>query len=905
MTPRTVSRLAWRDWRSGELGLLLAALLVAVGTVTAISLFVDRLHQALRLESASFLAADRYIGGSRPIPEPFRESALARGIEVADAMSFPSMVFGDGDRNQLVSVKAVSDGYPLRGALITGTEPFEPGAVTERIPPPGEVWLDSRLFPALNLALGDEVEVGLARLVVGRVLIKEPDRGGSFFDLGPRLLMNVADVPATEVVQPGSRIRYRLLLRGPDNALEALREELSLEPNYRWMDIRENSPSIGSALDRAESFLLLGGLLGVLLAGVAVALSAHRYAHRHYDHVGILKTLGATPGQVLNAYLGILGLVGAISVVLGLALGTGLHLLIIRALDALLPVSLPMPSPRPFLLGAATGLICALAFAMPPLLHLKNISPLRVMRRDLGTAPLSQWASYGAAGAGGLLLLIWYSDSLLLTLWTLGGILAVTLLFGGLALVLLRGGRAVGMQAGSGLRLALAGLQRRRRESTAQILIFGLAIMLLLVLVLLRTALIDEWRAQLPDDLPNHFLMNVTPDQLPAVESLLSCIGAPGSQPFSDECHPRPASGGGIAAELHRGARIPTAPSRDVVAREQRTGDEAEPRADTNAVLSTRVPHQPYADAGERAHREPLYPMIRGRVVAVNGTDAKTWDERRSHADRPGPGLRSERNLTWTTELPEGNEVVAGRWWSADDPAALVSLEDEYARDLGLKLGDRIEFDIGDQRLEAEVSSLRTLDWETMQPNFFIIFSPAALRDFPATYMTSFHLPAGGKAFLNRLLSEFPTVTVIEIDAIVEQVQRIVDRVTAAVELVLALVIGSGCLVLVASIRAGWDARMAEHALVRTMGGTRKLIAGSLAAEFIALGAFSGVVAVVGAELTVSLLQWQVFELPPAPHPWLWLLGPVVGAALIFAVGMMGARRLVSSPPLMVLRGTD
>ena len=219
--------------------------------------------------------------------------------------------------------------------------------------------------------------MGLARLEVGEVLVKEPDRGGSFFDLGPRLLMNIADVPATEVVQPGSRIGYRLLLRGADAELEALREELELEPNYRWMDIRRNSRRIGSALDRAESFLLLGGLLGVLLAGVAVALSAHRYARRHYDHVGIFKTLGATPNQILYAYLGILGVVGALSVLLGLALGAGLHLLIVSALDVLIPIELPMPSVRPFLLGAATGFICALAFAMPPLLHLKNISPLR------------------------------------------------------------------------------------------------------------------------------------------------------------------------------------------------------------------------------------------------------------------------------------------------------------------------------------------------------------------------------------------------------------------------------------------------------------------------------------------------------------------------------------------------
>lgn len=820
--------MAWRDWRSGELGLLLAALLVAIGTVTAISLFVDRLHQALLLESANFLAADRYIGGSRPIPDAFRRAAQARGLDAADVLSFPSMVFAGDERNQLVAVKAVSEDYPLRGTLITGMEPFARGAPVDDVPIPGEIWIDSRLFPSLGVRLGDTVEVGMASLKVTRVLVKEPDRGGSFFDLGPRLLMNLADVPATEVVQPGSRIGYRLLLRGPDAALEALREELGVEPEFRWVGIRESSPRIGDALDRAESFLLLGGLLAVLLAGVAVALSAHRYSRRHYDHVGIFKTLGAGPARILTGYLGILGVVGAVSVVLGLAAGSALHLLVIEALDTLIPVELPPPSIRPFALGAATGLICALAFAMPPLLHLKNISPMRVIRRDLGAPPASEWLTYGAAAAGSLTLLIWYSGSLMLTLWTLLGTLAVLLAFGALAWLLLRGGRVIGMQAGSVLRLALSGLQRRHRENIAQILIFGLAIMLLLVLVLLRTALIDEWRSALPDDVPNHFLMNVTPDQL----------------------------------------------------------------APVNALLDRNTERQ-----------GPLYPMIRGRVVSVNGEDAQAWQDRHRHPDAPGPRLSSERNLTWTAALPEDNDVVAGAWWRPDDDRALVSLEDEYAGELGLGVGDQLAFDVGGQPVEAEVASLRRLEWESMQPNFFIILSPAALRDLPATYMTSFFLPQEEKRFLNRLLSEFPTITVIEIDAIVEQVQSIVDRVTQAVELVLALVVASGCLVLIASIQASRDARMREHALVRTLGGARSLIRGSLAAEFAVLGAFSGLVAVVGAEVTVALLQSQIFELPANAHPWLWLLGPVAGAGLILAVGLAGTRRLVSSPPMLVLRG--
>lgn len=825
-----VRRLALRDIRSGEMGLLLIALVVAVGTVTSISLFVDRLHQALMLESANFLAADRQIRSSSPMPQDFIDAAAGRGLDQVETMVFPSMVFA-GDANQLVSVKAVGEGYPLRGKLIVTDEPFARGAPINEIPPRGEVWLDARLFPALGVALGDVIEVGLAELEIGRVLVTEPDRGGSFFDLGPRLLMNLGDVPATEVVQPGSRIGYRLLLRGPDDVLEAYKDSIELGNNFNWVSIRESSPRIGSALDRAESFLLLGGLLGVLLAGIAVALSAHRYARRHYDHVGVLKTLGATPKQILFGYLNILLLVGGSAIIVGLAVGAGLHFLIVAILKGLIPVELPPPGIRPYLLGTATGFICALAFAMPAFIHLMNISPMRVIRRDLGVAPLSQWLSYGAAVSGGLLLLVWYTKSLFLTAWTLLGALVVVVVFGSLARLLLKGGRVAGMQARSGWRLALSGLQRRRNENTAQILIFGLAIMLLLILVLLRTELVNEWRNQVPENASNHFVMNIASDEVDSVQQLIT-----------------------------DGATV----------------------------------------------GEFLYPMIRGRVVGVNGEEAKAYQERiRGAAEGDGPRLRSERNLTWIAQAPPDNDIVAGEWWAPDTTEAEASLEREYAEDFGLKVGDVLEFDVGGALFNAKITSIRDLEWESMSPSFFIILSPPALESYPATYMTSFYLAPEEKQFLNTLLSAHPTITVIEIDALITQIKRIVDQVTQAVELVLGLVLISGCLVLFASIQASGDTRLAEHALVRTLGGTTRLVRGSLLAEFLVLGTFAGIVAVFGAELTVALLQFQVFELTVRLHPWIWPVGPVAGAFIIMAVGMLGARRLIHSPPMQVLRGMN
>lgn len=828
MNFRLVRRLAMRDLRAGEMGLLLVALLVAVGTVTSISLFVDRLHQALLSESANFLAADRQISSSQEIPEAFRIAARERNLEVSETLVFPSMVFA-GDTNQLVSVKAVDGAYPLRGELIISDVPFERGYPTEAVPPAGEVWLDSRLFPALGVALGESIEVGLAKLTISRVLVAEPDRGGSFFDLGPRLLMNIADVSATKVVQPGSRLSYRLLLGGSDEVLSDLKSALELEPNYRWVDIRQSSPRIGSALDRAESFLLLGGLLGVLLAGVAVALSAHRYAARHYDHVGVLKTLGATPRQILLGFLSILLLVGGCAIVLGLVTGGLLHLIIVELLASLIRIDLPAPGARPFLLGAATGLICAVSFAMPAFIHLKDVSPMRVIRRDLGVAPASQVMSYGAAIVGSLFLLVWYTKSVFLTFWTLVGVGSVILVFGVLAYLLLKGSRVVGMQARSGWRLALSGLQRRRKENTAQILIFGLAIMLLMVLVLIRTALISEWRSQMPEQAANHFVMNISSEEVDDVQQLI----------------------------------------------------------DTNATTG-----------------DFLYPMIRGRITGVNGITAREWRDQNRNAEYGySPRISDERNLTFTSRLPDNNDIVAGQWWGDESVDAAVSLEDDYARERNLGIGDILDFDIGGQKVAATVTSIRGVEWESMAPNFFVILSPGSLEGFPATYMTSFFLERSEKRFLNTLLSAHPTITVIEIDALIEQVTKIIDQVTQAVELVLGLVLASGCLVLIASIQASRDTRLGEHALVRALGGTRRLIGGSLFVEFAVLGAFAGLVAVFGAEVTVAMLQTQVFELEAEAHFWIWPVGPLVGAVIITVVGLLGSRSLVNSPPMLVLRG--
>ena len=822
-------KLLWRDWRAGELTLLLVSLVVAVGTVTTVTLFVDRLQQALVAESSTFLAADRVIRSGDPIDPEIIEYAGSLGLRTSETLGFMSMVFSE-DRAQFSSVKAVDGAYPLRGRLIAGDQPFVRGYPVAAGPPPGELWVESRLFPSLDVRPGELIDVGVASFPVTRVLIKEPDRGGGISNAGPRVLMNLADVPATEVVRPGSRLSYRYLFAGDRETLEAFASWAAprLGPEARMFGVKEGAEGIGEALERGEQFLLLGSLLGVVLAGVAIALAAHRYSLRHYDHVAIMKTLGATPGLIDAVFVAIFVILGLISTLPGALIGLGMQAGIAGILSPWLPIELPPPSMRPLLPGLVTGFVCLFSFALPPLLRLRAVEPVRVIRRDHGDPKITNNLTYGFALAGTFGLMWWYSQDLLLTTMIFSGVAVSLVVLFAVAFLMLRTGRALGMQAGSVWRLALAGMQRRGRENTLQILVFGLAIMLLLILYLVRTALIVEWQAQIPEDAPNHFAINVAPEDVAPIRSL-----------FAD-----------------------------------------------NGVASN-----------------PLYPMIRGRIIRVNGELASERDRRIRVRGEDAPGSGAGRNLTWSKELPDDNQVVAGEWWPGNYRGPpLVSLEQDLADVNRLKVGDELLFTVQGIEIPTRVANIRSVAWDNMQPNFYIIFAPGSLEEFPSTFMTSFYLPKDRKLFLNQLLRDFPTMTVIEIDALIEQVQRIIRQVTLAIELVLVLILASGALVLLASIQASMDERMRQHAILRTLGAGRRLVLGSLLIEFCALGLFAGLLATIGSEVTVFMLETRVFELEYAVNPHLWVLGPVVGMVLIGLAGILATRRLVETPPATVLR---
>ena len=819
-------KLLWRDWRGGELNVLIAALLVAVTTVTSIGLFTDRIRNSIVDEAGSLLAADAQVrGGSRqPIGDDLRRQAEAAGLSTADMVTFQAMAFGADGAMQLGSVKAVSSAYPLKGELQLADQPFGAGRASSEGPAPGEAWLTSRLFPALGIEVGDTIGLGNADLTVTAALISEPDSAGSFFGVGPRVLINAADIDATGAVQLGSRVRYRLLLGGDVDAFYPEFEQTYGE-EYRWVSPNEANDGITSALERAESFLMLAGSLGVMLAGVALALASRRYADRQLGHVALLKTLGLTPRRIAWLYAGNLVLLGLVVVFAGLALGWFLHWGFLELAGDLLPRELEPAGARPLVIGWLTGLICLLAFAFPPVWVLRKTPPARVLRSELegGSANRRLMLGLGSAAVIGLVWL--YSGDLWLTGALLGGGLVAVLGVAVLAALLIVVVRRYGSRLGTTWRLGLASLQRHSRQNAFQIMVFAIALMLLFVLTLLRSSLIGEWQNQLPEGAPNHFAFNLFEDERPGFEAILD-------------------------------------------------------------------------DAG--VEREPFYPMVRGRL---NEVDGEAMEARLERLQPEGDDFRRQLNLTWSDTLADDNAIVEGQWWQQGDAErTLVSVEQEFAEDLAIELGDTLVFDIGGRSVEAQVQSIRSVQWDSMAPNFYIIFSGPILDGAGAAYLTSFYLSPEQKPMLADLMRQYPTVTLIEVDAIINQIQSIVGQVTVAVEFILALVLVAGFIVLVASVQATLDVRLMESAILRTLGARAALVRGGLWIEFAVLGALAGLLGALGAEAALAYFQVEMLNLSWTPHVGLWLVGPVLGALVIGAIGVVSTRRVIRVPPMTVLK---
>lgn len=833
-----------RDLRAPDVRALFVALALAVAASTMIGFFLDRLDRGLTRQASQLLGGDLVLEQGRPFEAELRQTLEEAGLVLSDQVEMVSMV-SLGDVFQPASLKVVDRRYPLYGAV--HVDLGEGSEVVARGPAPGEAWLAPRLALLLEAEIGDRVRVGETELTVAGLVEREPDQSGGFANFNPRLMMHSADLAASNLVQDGSRVSYALLGAGPPDILDDLSPLLTelRRDGVEVRDVRRDRPQLGNALERAERYLSLAGLAAVLLAGVAVAMATRRYVDRHLDTAALMRCFGATQGELTRLFsLQLLWLAlaaSAVGAVLGLAGQAGL----LALLTAFLPMELPPPGALPLWLGVLTALAVLVGFAGPTLLRLKKVSALKVLRRELDPLPASAWLVVAVASAVFGALLWLYSGDLGLSLGLLLGGLVMLVVLWGLGSLLLafvlrlaarlprRGGEADLVQA---LRLGGAQLARRRTASLGQLLAFSVTFFAMAMIALVRGDLLTTWEAQLPEDTPNYFAINIQPHEREGFEAAL-----------------------GEAADA----------------------------------------------------RSALYPMVRGRITAINDLPPREAVPADARGDNT---LRRELNLTWRETLPEGNRLVAGQWFDAlngaesagwlDEVAAEpavtrvpISVEDGLVERFGLALGDTLTFTIGGEEIIGEITSLRDLDWDSFRPNFFVIFPPGVLERFGHSYITAFHLDAEEREVQRRLVQEFPGVTLLNVDAILAQVRDLLTQVTRAVELVLVFVLLAGVSVLYAALTASRPVRAHESGLLRVFGAGNRMLSLVQGAEFAILGLASGLMGALLAELATAAIYLAWFDLTPRLHGWLWLTLPLGGALLIGAIGHLLSRDLRRQAP--------
>jgi putative ABC transport system permease protein len=814
-----------RDWRAGELRVLAMALTIAVASITSVAFFADRIGQGLARDAHQLLGADLVLRADNPWPRGAADAIDRAGLERAEAINFISMA--SGKESHLSGVKAVSENYPLRGRLRVAPAPGMADAPAERGPARGTVWLEERLVSALGAPVGSRIRLGRAELEVAAVLTLEPERTTGFFNIAPRLMMNIADVPSTALIQTGSRVWYYLYAAGARERIESLEKSIKLDRGQRIDNLETGRPEVRSAVDRAQRFLGLTALLAAILAGVAIALGTRRFVERHLDGCAVMRCIGATQAQLLRLHALEFLTLGLAACAAGCAIGFVAQEAIAAAVAEVVRAELPPPRLAPAVQGFLVGLVLLLGFALPPLVQLKNVPAVRVMRRESGAPKGGTLAAYGA-GLGSLsALLVWQAGDLKLGLTVVGGFAAAVGIFFLVAwgvVRLLTHQKVISWVGRSTLRYGLANLRRHARGNAVQIAALALGLTAVLLLTFTRNDLVDAWRRSAPPDAPNRFLIGVQPEQL---ESLQAFFAA---------------------------RRVP-------------------------------VPE--------------LYPMVRGRLVAVNGRPVSEADYTEERAKRL---VEREFNLSYMSELPGHNQIVEGRWF---DPASQeISVEQGIAERLGWKLGDELTWSVGSQSFSGRITSLRKLRWDSMKVNFFVVTPPALLEGFPASFISAFRLEPGAQtqAVVSELAARFPNVTVIDAAAAVRQAQDVIDQLVNAVQFVFLFALAAGLLVLYSALVATEDERRREAAVMRVYGASRAQVTGTQRAEFLAMGAVAGLLATLGAAAIGQVLARRVFELDLPPSAALWLAGPAAGLALLSLNAWLSSRKVLRASPALTLR---
>ena len=858
----SVWRWAWtqmrRDWRSGSMRFLLVSVVLAVTALSAVAFFADRIEAGLTRDAAQLIGGDAVVVADQPIPAVFTELASKKGLRLAYTSVLASMARAPDDKggdSKLVALKAVDLTYPLRGKLRLGAVQSDGTVKADRDAPlggpeAGKAWVDAGVLLALNLQVGDAVWLGDKLFGIAAVIATEPDRGAGFMTFAPRVMIRASDLASTQLVQPASRVTYRLLVAGHARAQDAgvapllstqrdqkaeidqyVKEAQKLVDDVRGVRVEtmeQGRPEMRSTLERAGLFLRLVALLAGLLSAVAVAMVARDFAQNRLDDCALMRVLGVPQSLMARIYAMEFLLVGLVASVMGLILGWLCHQVFVLLLADLVSVALPPPSWRPFAVGTGVGILLTMGFGLPSVLQLAQVPPLRVMRRDLGALkPLSlvAWLA-GLASLTALLFLV--ARDLKLGTIALGGFAGAVMLFALLTGLLVVALRALSHRWPARLptawTLSVRQLTAQPVQTVVQVSALAIGLLALMLLVLLRTDLIDSWRSATPPDAPNRFVINIQPDQQEAFQGMLKAAGVA---------------------------------------------------------------------------RFDWYPMVRARLVAVNGKTVRSQDYSEERAQRL---VEREFNVSHSAQAPEHNEVVAGRY-VPNEPDAF-SVEEGLAKSLGLKLGDRLRFDLAGTMQEGRITSLRKVDWSSMRVNFFVIAPVASVPQWPVTYISAFKSPANG-ALDRSLVQTYPNLTVVDVSATLAQIQGILGQVITAVEFLFAFTLAAGLIVLMAGLLTSRERRANEWAIWRAMGATQRLLSRVQWGELMLVGALAGALAASASLVIGWALAAKVFEFEWHAQWWWPALGAVIGAVLASGAGWWSLRGVLQQPVMTVLRRAE
>jgi putative ABC transport system permease protein len=826
-------RSLWRDLRAGELRLLIVAVTLAVAALTAVGFFADRIKGGLQRDARALIGGDAVVSSDKPTPEAILAKVRELKLDSVNNVSFPTMARateGQGGSSKLVALKAVEPGYPLRGRLLVSSSPDAPEQATREVPAPGSVWVDANLLDALGIKVGDSLLMGSSNLKIAQIIVVEPDRGAGFMNFAPRVMMNRADLAATALVQPASRITYRMAVASNDQrAVKEFSDWLAAKDKageYRGLRLESlegGRPEMSSTINRAEKFLNLVALLAALLSAVAVAIVARGFAARHLDQCAMLRVLGVPQRTMAASYILEFALIGLFASGLGVLLGFAVHFGFVLLLAGLVESSLPAASIWPVLFGFGMGLTLLAAFGLPPVLQLAQVPPLRVIRRDVGGLKAASAGVLLLGMAGFAALLMAASRDPVLGGIAVGGFLGAVLLFAGMSYLAVRLLRKSVNEATAPRWLILATRQISARPAYAVVQVSALAVGLLalVLLILLRTDLISSWRKATPPDAPNRFVINIMPEQS---KEFVSNIEAQGVKKYD------------------------------------------------------------------------FFPMIRGRLVAINGKAITPED---FADDRTKRLVDREFNLSHAAKQPAHNQVISGKW--LEEEKDVISVEEGIAKDLGLKMGDSLTFDIAGIQVTSKITSLRKVDWGSFRANFFVMYPVSQMPEVPATYMSAFKAPEV-KGFDNALVRQFPNVTNVDTSLTINQVQRVLDQVIRAVEFLFGFTLLAGLVVLFAAVTATREERTREFAILRAVGARSQLLRQVQRAELAGVGMLAGVLASIVAIAVGWALAKYVFEFTWTAAAWVVPAAGILGALLALAAGWWGLRAVLNTPVMSTLR---